>query len=167
MTIKDDQSWTKKLYNLTVSKYIKFLNLKYIMMMMNCFCGMVDRRKTFSLISSRDHCQRSSPSRISDTPSRAWACAEPEFRLSWMKLCSSDNHYTTAPQVFVSLYVPYIFTVLFLFFVLLFIFKSSPCLPASLKKVPDFLKVWVLFCTYILEFWIFVCWIVSPCKFEV
>ena len=33
-------------------------------MMMNCFCGMVDRRKAFS----RDHCQRSSPSRISDTP---------------------------------------------------------------------------------------------------
>ena len=31
---------------------------------LNCFCGMVDRRKTFSLISSRDHCQRSSPSRI-------------------------------------------------------------------------------------------------------
>ena len=31
------------------------------------FCGMVDRRKAFSLISSRDHCQRSSPSRISDT----------------------------------------------------------------------------------------------------
>ena len=38
------------------------------MMMMNCFCGMVDPRKTFSLISSRDHCQRSSPWRISDTP---------------------------------------------------------------------------------------------------
>ena len=35
--------------------------------MMNCFCGMVDRRKTFSLISYRDHCQRSSPSTISDT----------------------------------------------------------------------------------------------------
>ena len=39
-----------------------------MMMMMNCFCGMVDRRKAFSLISSRDHCQRSSPSRSSDTP---------------------------------------------------------------------------------------------------
>ena len=39
-----------------------------MMMMINCFCGMVDRRKAFSLISSRDHCQRSSPSRISDTP---------------------------------------------------------------------------------------------------
>ena len=32
------------------------------------FCGMIDRRKTLSLISSRDHCQKSSPSRISDTP---------------------------------------------------------------------------------------------------
>ena len=39
-----------------------------IMRMMNCFCGMVDLRKAFSLISSRVHCQRSSPSRISDTP---------------------------------------------------------------------------------------------------
>ena len=36
--------------------------------MMNCFCGMVDRRKTFSLISSQDHCQKSSTSPISDTP---------------------------------------------------------------------------------------------------
>ena len=36
-------------------------------MKMNCFCCMVDQRKAFSLISSRDHCQRSSPSRISDT----------------------------------------------------------------------------------------------------
>ena len=39
-----------------------------VMMMMNCFCGMVDWRKEFSLISSWDHCQRSSPLQISDTP---------------------------------------------------------------------------------------------------
>ena len=38
-----------------------------MMMMMNYFCGMVDRRKAFTLISSRDHCQWSSPSRISGT----------------------------------------------------------------------------------------------------
>ena len=38
-----------------------------MMMMMNCFCGMVDRRKAISLISSQNHCQRSSLSRISDT----------------------------------------------------------------------------------------------------
>ena len=35
--------------------------------MMNCFCGMVDRRKVFSLISSQDHCQRSSQSQFFDT----------------------------------------------------------------------------------------------------
>ena len=32
----------------------------------NCFCGMVDQRKAFSLLSSWDHGQRSSPSWISD-----------------------------------------------------------------------------------------------------
>ena len=46
------------------------------MMMANCFCDMVDRPKVFSFISSLDHCQRSSPSRISDTP-RA-GCTHPE-----------------------------------------------------------------------------------------
>ena len=35
--------------------------------LMNCFCDMVDRRNALSLISSRDHCQGSSPSRTSDT----------------------------------------------------------------------------------------------------
>ena len=35
---------------------------------MNCFCGMINRRKTFSLISSWDNCQRSSSSWNSDTP---------------------------------------------------------------------------------------------------
>ena len=37
------------------------------MRMMNCFCGMVDRRKVLSFISSLNHCQRFSPSEISDT----------------------------------------------------------------------------------------------------
>ena len=35
---------------------------------MNCFYDMVDQRKVFSIISSQDHCQRSSPSRIFNTP---------------------------------------------------------------------------------------------------
>ena len=30
--------------------------------------------------------------------SRVWTYAEPEFRLRWMKLCSSDNHCTTVPR---------------------------------------------------------------------
>ena len=37
-------------------------------MMMNCFCGMVDQWKMFSLISNQDQFQRYSPSQISDTP---------------------------------------------------------------------------------------------------
>ena len=49
------------------------------MKMMNCFCCMVDQRKAFSLISSRDHCQRSSPSRISDALREGF---EPEQNLS-------------------------------------------------------------------------------------
>ena len=47
-----------------------------MMMMMSCFCGMVDRRKTFSLISSRDHCQRFSPLQISDTPQAGFELAQ-------------------------------------------------------------------------------------------
>ena len=66
--------------------------LHVIMMMMSCFCGMVDQRKVFSLISSRYHWQRVSPSQISNTPQRIWTRAELEFSLFLMKLCSSDNH---------------------------------------------------------------------------
>ena len=42
------------------------------MMIMNCFCDMVDLQKALSLIFSRDYCQRSSPSRISDKPGVAF-----------------------------------------------------------------------------------------------
>ena len=34
----------------------------------DCFCGMVDQQKVFSLISSPEHCQRSLPSQISHMP---------------------------------------------------------------------------------------------------
>ena len=44
--------------------------------MMNCFCGMVDWQKVFSLVSSQDHCQGSSPLQISDT---LWAGYEPMY----------------------------------------------------------------------------------------
>ena len=69
---------------------------------MNCFYGMVDRRKTFSLISSRDHCQRSSPSRISDTPQEGfgpaenlssglieWICAVVITTTPWRNICNA------------------------------------------------------------------------------
>ena len=43
------------------------------------FCGMADLWKTFGLISSWDHCQRSSPSQISDI---LWTGFEPAQNLS-------------------------------------------------------------------------------------
>ena len=63
-----------------------------IMMMMNCFCGIVDRRKALSLISSRDHHRdhhfhhpKSLTRREQDLNlRRTWLC--------WRKLCSSDDH---------------------------------------------------------------------------
>ena len=67
-----------------------------MMMMMNCFFGMVDRRKAFTLISSRDHCQRSSSSRISDTPRAGF---EPAQNLgSGFFKCSCAVVLTTTPQ---------------------------------------------------------------------
>ena len=54
----------------------RMMMMMMMMMMMNCFCGMVDRRKAFSLISSQDHCQRSSTSRISDTPQAGFEPAQ-------------------------------------------------------------------------------------------
>ena len=52
-----------------VEEEIKQLNELFNMLLDELFfCGMADRRKGFSLIFSRDHCQRFSPSRTSDTP---------------------------------------------------------------------------------------------------
>ena len=59
------------------------------------FCCMVDQWKTFSLISSRDSCQRSSPSWISDTPQtvskRKWPTKRqinPFGNLQWLSKSS-------------------------------------------------------------------------------
>ena len=59
----------KSLVNHKHQNYLKIhMNwLIMIIMMMSCFCSMVDRRKAFSLICCRGHCQRSSPSRIPNT----------------------------------------------------------------------------------------------------
>ena len=50
-----------------VERSSSVMMMMMMMMTVNCFCGMVVRRKAFSLISSWDDCQRSSPLRISDT----------------------------------------------------------------------------------------------------
>ena len=65
------------------------------------FCGMVDQRKVFSLIFSRDHCQRPSPSQISDM----WRAGfEPAQNLSLdLVKWSCAVVITTTPQWFLVL----------------------------------------------------------------
>ena len=63
-------------YNLLLVKINAHGFFSIMMMMINCFCSMLDRRKAFSLISSQGHCQRSSPSRISDTPRGGFETAQ-------------------------------------------------------------------------------------------
>ena len=64
-------------YIVIFSKIVDFMGISLMMMMMmNCFCGMVHRGKVFSLISSRDHCHRSSPSRVSDMPRAGFELAQ-------------------------------------------------------------------------------------------
>ena len=86
-----------------------------MIMMMNCFCGMFDRQKVFSLISSWDHCQRSSPSRISDTPRAGF---EPVQNLSsdfveWscavVITTTQQHHMPRYTKKFVELHVPFVF----------------------------------------------------------
>ena len=65
------------------------------------FCAMVDWRKAFSVISKRDHCQRSPPSPISGTPREGleaaqnlssglveWSCAVVITTTPWHQLFS-------------------------------------------------------------------------------
>ena len=56
---------------------------------------LTDERRLDSFLTGtivRDPRHRENPTRREQD----LTCAEPEFRLRWMKLCSSDNHYSTA-----------------------------------------------------------------------
>ena len=66
------------------------------MMITNCFCGTVDWQNH----QPEPLLEIPTIAKIRHTARRTWTCAEPEFRLSWMKLRSSDNHYTTAPLIY-------------------------------------------------------------------
>ena len=71
------QKWQTVVLQLVKIKHFRNIGLWW---MMNCFCGKVNRRKAFGLISSPDHCQRSSPSRVSDTVRAGF---EPAQNLNW------------------------------------------------------------------------------------
>ena len=75
-------------------------------MMINCFCGMVGRTKSVSLISSRNHCQRSTPLRISNMPRARFESAQnliPNF-VEW----SYALVITTSPWRHLDLWIKYL-----------------------------------------------------------
>ena len=73
-----ESSRLELLENFSINKFpLSDAENNMMMMMMNCLTDwLVDRRKAFSLISSRDHCQRPSPSPISDTPRAGFETAQ-------------------------------------------------------------------------------------------
>ena len=77
-----------------------------MMIMINCFCGMADRRKACGLISSGSHCQRSWRSRISDTPLAGF---QPAQNLSsgfvqwgWTAVTTIPLHYAVISKIALS-----------------------------------------------------------------
>ena len=69
-----------------------------MMMMMNCFCEMVDRRKAFTTYFQLGPLSEIlTIANLRHAASRVWTCTEIEFRLCWTKMRSSDNHSTTVP----------------------------------------------------------------------
>ena len=76
-SVQEKNYWKSlEIFNICFN-FVILYNIFYILFDQNGY--MVDLRKGFSLISSWDHCHRSSPSRISDMP---WAGFEPAQYLS-------------------------------------------------------------------------------------
>ena len=93
----------KKLFHQQLLLGNSYINMM-MMTVMNCFCGMVDRRKAFSLNTSMDHCQRSSPSRVSDTPRGRFEPAQTQC-LSFVEwscaraITNTPRHHNVSPYV--------------------------------------------------------------------
>ena len=81
--------------------YIKYISMTMMMMMMmkmmNSFCGVKPyfQLGPLSEVATIANLQHATSKHAT---SRIWTCVEPELKLCWRKLCSSDNHYTKAPH---------------------------------------------------------------------
>ena len=78
----------QKIYMLFLRYYLRnnlqeiYLRNYLQYMLMNCFCGMVDRYQAFSLISSQDHCQSPHHPKSLTHHQQDLNFTEPQFRLS-------------------------------------------------------------------------------------
>ena len=83
---------------------VLLLLLMMMMTMINCFSGMVDRRKAINLISTRDHRQKFSPSKVSDMLQVGFEPAQ-NLRSVFVEL-SCAVALTTTPQLFQKIFTP-------------------------------------------------------------
>ena len=81
---------------LTTSKKIMMM---VMMMVMNCFLVWLTDERHLALFPARIIVRDFPITNFGHAISRIWTCAEPEFRLWWIKLCSSDNRYTMVPPI--------------------------------------------------------------------
>ena len=65
--------------------YCAYLVFLMMLMMMDCFCGMVDRRKAY--FQPGPLSEILTIANLRHAASRFWTCAEPEFRLSRINSC--------------------------------------------------------------------------------
>ena len=72
-------SLNSKFYLRAATYLVSLLPFTMILLIMNCFCRMVDQQNSLSFISNRDHRQRFSSSQTSDMP---WAEFEPAWNPS-------------------------------------------------------------------------------------
>ena len=94
------------IYVSEVVKRINWTGFLTRLMMMNCFCGMVDRRKSYLQPEPLSFQSWTTIANLRQAASTIYTRAEPEFRLwrMWMKLCRNDNHCTTAPLYLYHMY---------------------------------------------------------------
>ena len=72
------------------------LMMMLLMMMMSCFVVWLTDERLLALFHARTTVRDPHHRQyLQNAVRRIWTCPEFEFRLSWMKLCRSDNHYNT------------------------------------------------------------------------
>ena len=103
--------YMSKFFLLLLKLLISYVSKARSKFYLNYFCGMVDRRKAFTpYFQPRPLSEILTIANLRHAESKVWTHAESEFRLCWMKLCSSDNHYTTAPKYTLFIFIIFIYT---------------------------------------------------------
>ena len=73
---------------------------EWVVMMINCFVVWLTDERRLVYFRSDPLPEILTIANLQHAACRTWTSMEPKFRLCWMKLCSSDNHYTTAPRYY-------------------------------------------------------------------